>query len=700
MLSVGVDELKLVGGLVYALILIAAAGIAAYRLAWSFVGHRDIALRLAGTLVVGCWLATLCFHLLQAFGLFHPLTGSVMALLITFMSKRFLHGTSTRQLLRRDMRVLRKLTSGWRCSPWTLAFLFFVPFIVLRAARALFLPAIAWDTLAYHGPRAAIFLEGAFTFDAAPGTWNMYRNFFAGGEVLWAWAMLPFHSDMLANLASTVQWLGVGVATWAFGRSIRLKEPFAALSGILVLFIPTLQLEIPSGYVEPPLYLAMMVSLASAIHVLRRPSAGLVLVGAMAAGVAIGIKLTGALPAAIACVFMWWRLSGCRHLPRWHAAVAFSLVAAILPSLPWIVHAWFETGAPLSPIPVRIFGLTLGKAAPHLAWHIQYEMGDAYTWAAELAALKKMFPLPGSATEGLGLLSLIPIALAGLGLLRVFLRSRATGLLILVSLIVIVVCLYLPGLSMSRLHQSANVSRFLIGIVLICIPLSLRGLIRWKSLARYAAVMLWCCFAFYAVFFVFFGWAPHERHQIGLGLIAAVLLLAVLVLLTRRTTLLRYLIAFGVVWLAVIDLRHSQLRYRYDAARDSTQLHWLQRYWVEGARVIDDHDISHEIAVTSGPSRLAAYWYTYFFFGSELQNRLHYVPVTVDGKIAHFGPNNQRRRLADRDAWLRRLAERNITHIVAFKPNSVERDWIRQLPGRFEMLHGAEDWGVFRFRTP
>lgn len=690
-------EFRLAGGLVCAVLLVAATFVSSYRVAWLLAGNGAFALRLAGTMVVGCWLATIGFHVLRILGLFHPVAAVVAALLMAFGSMRVLRGIPTRRLLLRDARIVRTLVAGLRRNPWMAALLIFFPFIVLRVTRALFQPALSWDTLTYHGPRAAMFVQsGAFTFEPAPGTWSVFRNVFAGGEVLWAWAMLPFHNDVLANFANVVQWFGVGAATWAFGRSLRLREPYAFLAGVLVLFIPTLQLEIPSGYVEPSLYLGVMVSLAAAVDVLRRPRATRFLLGMMAAGFAMGIKQLVAPPLAIACFFMLVCMVRFPRVKGWSTAVGLGLFALILPSLAWIVHAWIDTGAPFSPVPLRVFGITLGVASPHYAWYMQQDFGAAYTWKGEWTALKAIFAAPSYAQEAMGLFSLIPIVLMPAGLIKLFRNSRAAGVLIALVLIVMWAVLYAPALSVARILQPANMSRYVLGVALLSLPLSLLGMATWPRTARVYAGVLSCCFAYYAISYSLKGWAPHEHMQVFLGVAGTAVWIAVLFPLLRKPTPIKLLVALGVTWLALIGLRHGQLAHRYEAARKSEQLHWILRYWVDGAEAIDDPGVAHEIAVTAGPTHVPGNWFTYFFLGSELQNRLHYVPVTTDTQIAHFGPDGRRRRLADRDAWLRRLGERGITHVVTFIPNSVEHDWMRQLPGRFRQLQGNADWGVYR----
>ncbi|MFT5049554.1 MAG: hypothetical protein ACI8QZ_000947 [Chlamydiales bacterium] len=699
--------IDLLGGLLSALLLIAAAFVTSYRVAWVWIGPSPAILRAASVLLIGTWLATAAFHLLLALGAFACWAALPAALLLAAASCRWIGPHPTGRLLRRDARVLRRITAQSLGRPSVLALLCLAPFVVLRLVRGLVQPTMGWDSLVYHLPRAAMFVqEGAFTFDPAPGSWSFYRNVFAGGEVLWAWAMLPFGNDVLVGCAGAVPWLGVGLATWAFARALRLREPFASLAGALVLFIPTLQLEVPSGYVEPPACMAVMTAMAAAVHGLRRSARrapGLLLLAAMGAGVAFGVKPPLAIPAVLACVplvALTWNATRGRRL--WSIAIA-TAVAAILPALPWAIHAWIDTGAPLSPMPLSVFGLTLGKADPHLRFHLSGDISGAYTWAREWRVLREIFPGPMTRVEGLGVLSAIPLALAPIGLWRLARRAPMTGALLLIALLATCAFLYLPGFTRPRLHQSANVSRFLIVPILLAIPISMLGLERLARTQRAYASLLWGCAVFYATSFAPHGAGLLEQRRVGLALalLAAIALSCWVLARLARTrrgpaiTATRALLPVLISSALLFALRKDQLEHRFEAARTSFQVHRTPTYWVAGARAVDDPQHARTLAVTAGSSSRAAYWYSYFFMGSELQNHLRYVPVTVDGDIAHFGPESPRTSLADRAAWMRRLRAEGVTHVVSFRPASIELAWMRSAPGRFRPVHASDDWGVF-----
>jgi len=704
--------IDLLGGLACALLLIAAAFVTSYRMAWVIIGSTPMILRWASVLLIGTWLATVAFHLLLAMGAFGNWAALPMALLLAMASCRWIGSRPTGDLLARDSRLVCRITSQSLTRPAVVALLFFAPLVLLRLVRSLVQPAMGWDSLVYHLPRAALFVqEGAFTFDAAPGSWSFYRNVFAGGEVLWAWAMLPFGNDVLVAFAGVPTWLGVGLATWAFARALRVREPYASLTGVLVLFIPTLQLEVPSGYVEPAACMAVMVAMAAAVHGTRGPgrrTAGLLLTAAMGAGVAFGVKPPLAIPAVLACVSLvaatWFRKSGRGF---WSVACGCALLA-VLPALPWVIHAWIDTGAPLSPMPLSLFGITLGKADPHLRLHLSGDLTGAYTWAREWRVLREIFASPTTLVEGLGVLSAIPLVLAPLGIWRAIRRAPAVGALLLLALVATCAFLYLPGFTRPRLYQSANVSRFLIVPILLAIPLSLLGLQGMARVQRGFAILLWSCAAFYAIAYAPHGAGTLEQRRVWLALVAlAVTALPCWMLMRHMRARRGFVFKATRVWLPLaiaaallVSLRRDQVEHRFEAARTSFQIHRTPTYWVAGARKIDDPQRERTVAVTAGSSNRAAYWYAYFFMGRELQNRLRYVPITSDGQIAHFGRRSRRSQLADQAAWMGRLKETGITHVVSFRPPSIELAWMVGTPERFRPVHSTEDWGVFEVLSP
>ena len=368
-----------------------------------------------------------------------------------------------------------------------------------------------------------------------------------------------------------------------------------------------------------------------------------------------------------------------------------------MPVAPWLIHAWIDTGAPLSPVPLEIFGITLGEAHPHFEWwRLRPDVGQAASWDGERRMLAKLFSPPGSRYVTLGLGCLPPLALLPLGWIACLRRSRWTGCLIVAVTIATLAVLYLPGAAVWRYSNSAP--RYVLGLVLIAYPVSMIACSRRPLLSRVYFGIVFATAAFHALYWSRFGWAPHEAAQIAGGLAALVGFAVLLAFAARRRSALALALCVVLLLPATWLLRRSSLAHRYDAAQRSLQLHEMPRYWVPGAELLDTPGEPRVLAVTAGPSQRSAYWFAYFYLGSQLQNELHYVPITADGTIAHFGPMQGRSRQSDVDAWLRRIDDRGISHVVSFAPRSLEHEWMESRPDRFERIVGDAAWGVFRVR--
>jgi hypothetical protein len=682
-----------------ALWLIGCTLIASYRIGSAVVGPRGLALRWTAVAMAGMWLATVGFHLLLALGWF-TLPAALAA--VTLLGLGALVVAPRRAPLSRavagDARRLRALGAAHRRSPNRAATFFFLAMGVPIVLRTLIVPPLGWDTLTYHGVRAALWVQsGRYTFDPAPGPWTVYRHFFAGSEVLAAWAILPLHGDLFAGLVSAVQWLGVGLAGYAAARELGLRDPYASTAAGVGLFIPTLQLLVGSGYVEPALYAALLGSVALALRFLRQPRGAVACLALAAGGLAVGIKLTAALPAlAIGALVALWgllaRRPGAPRLPMWIGLGGF---AALAPVLPWVWHCYRETGY-LVTMPVQVLGVRLGESDPALAWFLERPGLAPYTWEAEESALEAVFAPPGTATEALGLFSLLPLALFPLGLAIRARRHPLQALLLLGAFLAMLAFYYLPAVSVPRLLWSTNASRFLIGVVLLALPVSFLWCPAWPRAGQLYRRLVLLCSGFYAWFFAHFLWSAAELQDAPVVLLALVAAGLLAWRLARRSRALALAFAVGFLIAGGVLLEAHRIATRYVTARESNQLHWQPKYWVDAAQLLDDPAQPHVIALTSGPEQNYDHWFSLYFLGRELQNRLTYLPVSRDGSILPFGSTGELERQADRESWLRRLRRRRVTEVMTFRPLSVEKGWMDGMPERFQKLTGGDDWGLYR----
>jgi hypothetical protein len=651
---------------------------------------------------VGMWISTVSFHALRGLGAFRlpwALLGCSALLAAALFVRREV--APLQWVVRREGRAARRLFALVRRGPHALLWGVFAAFAGVLALRAFVIPPLGWDTVTYHGPRAAQWVQsGQFTFDDGVGPYNFYRHFFSGGEVLTAWAMLPFHSDLLVNFASVVQWLGVGLASWALARAIGVREPFAATSACVVMFMPTLQLEVNSGYVELPLNAALLHGLAVALACMRRPSAGAALLCAISLGVAAGIKLPGAPPAVIVAAFLVGALLITRRL-GWRtklATLGAGSVVAILPGAPWVFRAWRDTGYPLSPMPISLLGVTLGKASAAMQWYAHRPQLEPFTWAAEKVALLKVFSPVSQMNESLGSLALIPIVIFPVGLVVLARRRPFAALALALAVLAPILAHFSEGMIPVRLLRSLSSARFLVPAFALIVPVSLVWCARGSWLARSYRWLLLLYPLLYSVLALRRGWIDWEHRELVIVavLVTQVSALALLAVRRRRSAGLAVLVVGWMLSCALLQSRRdATLPLAYEK---SYALHNLPRFWAAGVAFVDDPEVPRRIAITGGPDRSSDKWFHYFFMGRRFQNRIDYIAPTVDGKTAHFDKAGNLGAPVDQAVWLGRLRAARVSEVLTFPPRSLEQGWMEASRDAFEKLAGKEDWGLFRVK--
>lgn len=683
--------------------LVAGTALASYVLAARLLRREPATVRWLGVMVAGIWLATVGFHLLAAAGWFTLPAAVVAVTLLVALLVSAVPGW--RGALARDARACRRLAGCFRRSPErgiaTALFVCAAPVVL----RPLFMPALGWDTLTYHALKAGMWVQhaGRLQMDA-PGPWAIYGERWGGAELLMSWAMLPFHSDLLAVAGEGLQWLGLGFAVTLLARRLGAREPYASSAGGFVMAVPTMRILVGSGYVEPLLCLCFAAALTFALRCLRRPSLGAFVFAVAALALAAGIKMTSigtvvAIGVLLAMrVLVTRRASGLRL--GW---VGLAAVVAGTTIGPWMAHTYVKTGFPLSPLPVVVAGHRLGVAAPETEWYMtrpNLRIGD---WAAERTALMEVvFGWRDSDTESLHAPALLPFAVALIGLLVVAQRAPGTALFVLMALGLAIASYYDPRLAVVRQYWTISSSRFLLPALVLAAPLSVVWCRELPVPGRLYLRLLWLVTACFLLQMTTVGVSSSGVEATTLVAGGLCLLLSALGwLLPQAPRAARVPLAALALSGALLMLQVLRTNFRGDLMELDFTLHDTPRYWTNAALSMDDPTQPRRIAVTGGPSQNADNWFAASFLGSDLQNELLYVSPMPDGSIPHFGLGDLNARItrdADAAAWVARLRGTGITHVVSFSPPSVELDWMRAQPQRFHKIEGGPDWGAFEFR--
>src|SRR6266542_162847 len=458
--------LTFLGRALAAELLVAGTFLAAYTMACRLLSREPTVLRWAGVVAAGSFLASIGFHLMCALRAFH-LTAA-LASVAGLSAAALVLGTGKRPLdewLRRDRRFVRRLLARYRRSRHREFVFAFVACSLPIVLRPMLLPPLGWDTLTYHGLKAAMWVQygGELHMDA-PGPWALTQALWGGGEVFTAWAMLPFHSDLLAMWVDALEWLALGVSLVALARELGIREPYASAVTGLALSIPSLRVLVGSGYVETCQLMTAASSAALTVRFLRRPSPGSFWLAAAAAGVAASVKLPF-LPLALLLVgasiarLLAAPPSHCNRLLQ----AAFGLALFSVSIAPWMWQSYRKLGQPLSPLPVHMLGMNLGVPSPELRW---YQERPGVSAGEGLRILAKAFfgdmQSPGAAV--------VLVSLIGLGAWPVIARRLPGAALLLGSMVAVNWAEYFSsGLSLVRHEWPGTSIRFLLPALVITV---------------------------------------------------------------------------------------------------------------------------------------------------------------------------------------------------------------------------------------
>ena len=675
--------------------------LAGYALAARLAGARPTPTRWLATLVAAAWLGTFAFHTLAAvrwFALVPALVASALA-----GTAGWLAAGRTRELTRAlgdDARYVRRVGRRVRRSRhrWWIAAFFALASPGLL--RAVLLPPIGFDTLTYHGVKAAMWVQNAGVDSmVGTGSWAYYRNMPAGAEVFTAWAMLPMHADTLTGLLEIGQWLGLGLAVLVLCRELGAREPFGSAAAGLVLAVPTVFVLPGSGYVELMLLLTLLGSLALALRGLRgRP--GLLALAGAGLGISAATKFP-VVPLSASVLAIVVTLAMVRGTSR-HRAFAVAGVAGYLAALvPWLVLSWQRTGAPFSPFPISLGGWVLGHATPELEWLLSRPLPPMPGVVREMEVLVRIFHPPVMRSEALGALSLVPIALAPAGLVRLGRRDRVAAALLACAAAFSGALFFAPDLAGVRAYWPISSSRFLLPFWTLAVAASVAWpRSAWRS--RYLTVLRVLASAQLAAYV---GYGFSSRQWGGVAAVAvgivALGLVAWMALRLRAPLARAAVVALAVIAGAVL-LAALRDGLRQDFLERGFAVHKTPREWAPAVPFVDDPEDPRTIAITSGPRRTLDNWHAYPFFGRRLQNTVVYVPLAVDGRIRPFGDGAalaELERTADFDAWLGRLRALGVREVMSFAPPSLELSWMAAHPESFEPLSGdGNNWGLYRLR--
>ncbi|HET9958533.1 MAG TPA: hypothetical protein VFQ61_28760 [Polyangiaceae bacterium] len=617
-------------------------------------------------------------------------------------------------------RLLRELPR--RIGPLATAMLAVlgVSYAVLGAAGAVS-PLLGWDSLHYHLVHVAQWAqEGGFVPQPGVDAWEYYEHFPIGGEILWAWLCIPTRDTTLLGLAGIAVTGLAGLATYVAARSLSSSVPGqvevapgrAVLAGCVVLSPPAVAMFATNGYVDNATFSFAAAGFALLLAAMRSPAPNVVpwiALSFAAFGLAIGVKTTAigfaALGAVCALVLLLARRAGARRI----VGSALLAIPGLLIAVPRLVETWIRRGSPMYPFPLKLGKWVISAGESELVALLTARYADKRLEAAKSELFQLLFvrsvrPDWPHVNFGWGGAALLLAGAIGLGF---WLTRRPKDLR--VWLFLALICTALPYFSGPntlgyRIYWWWIIARFMLGALLALVLLASVVPGRWVDYvfagcsvggAAYALGSGMCSYRWIGAASVLFSatcigglsWIIRRSGypKLATGLIlSGALGLASLLLMLRKE--LAYIVLAGALRGQCYEghpLTHAVLFARpvWDALADAPP---------------------RRIALVSGFEGVGHNVFRYPLLGRRWQHRVVYVAPSADGKLrGHPDIYGLRDRPAlSFEAWLSRLKQQRVTHVVLVPPFNVEEyRWVFEHKRHFVLEQRGEKDYAFLFRV-
>ncbi len=693
-----------------ALTLAASMAWLGYRLALWWLPRAGPAARWSAAAVAALWLAVASFWALTPLHAFRLSVVLPLALGAALLGGRTVgRAGAAARTLREDLRRLgRLLGSLGLLERGILGAVLAVA--LLRGLHALAAPPLGWDDLTYHLLKAGRFVQaGGFVDTPAPDAWGVYGYLAVAGEIVWSWAMLPFHGDALIAPASLGVWGLAVLGVYAGARALGAARSPALLAALAVGAMPAALAYVGSGYVDNLTLAGAALGSVFVVRLLRGAPLREAPLAVAGLALAAGTKLLGVPLLALGGAAVLLRLA---HGPATARARAGALVATVLAcavAAPTYVRTWAERGSPLYPLRVQVAGVELspGNAESEaVAARILRTPRLRRTAPQALAVLLFRRSAPG-AFLGPGPAAPLLLLFALLALPRLTKTSALAALYVSLVAATLLGAYWSGAMELFRTtYMAGTTGRYLLPAFAALGALSACGRPRVTRAVAGVATALGVLLAV-----PWAGWRAPDAQATAWVLVpvAGLLLGGWAAARLVRSASRPWRVAAAVVALlataggaAGVEAIRRDFRYPiYSAAarrgRPTFLVHSLAARYAAAWPVWQalDGAAPRTIAVAAGFDRLGHNWYLYPLLGSRLQNRVVYVPVTESGVVLDYRRLARVRRRACRRCWLQRLAERQVTDFVLLAPRrTLEEGWVARSPERFELearggLHAA-----------
>lgn len=568
--------------------------------------------------------------------------------------------------------------------------------------RGLKIPPLSWDSLGYHAFFPARWVQlGELAPIAAAGGMDCSRGSPINLELLVAWIILPFGTDLFINFVNFPIILLLGLATYALSRELRVPRQFAIWAPLLACFSRPLWALITTQYSDILLTAALINGIFFFVRYVRTNRWADIIVSAMAFGLALGTKHTGMLIIVMVLgalfIIVSFNLGGQQ---RAKGVLPTVIAVGFLIGAYTHVWNWVNLGNPIYPWGIAIGNTVLFEASPIISEGIRcFAAGDRSDDWETIKLILSSNPL----SWGVAYIVILPVAV-----FPFFSRANhGRPIRFLVILWLLGLAMFFASDSgatvMVRRGWSEATQRMFGGPMVLAVCLALTVLSRWpwpRGLVAVVPTLIllanhWC--GAYPL--------PLSYEESAVVVLVAVIGLFAVHRGTLQSLLERVLhsrVISGsclIVMLLLISLGASRLEKKRDFARyehyaGSIDYHDVPRDCVGAWEQCDEPENPHTVALagkrhadeTDSLVTAILRWFWYPLLGSRHQNRVVYASIYEERDLPtrpYFGGMTDDGVEAVWRANLRRLGVDRLLLIRGAQP---ETDWIANDVNAFKMI--------------
>jgi len=578
---------------------------------------------------------------------------------------------------------------------------------------ALAKPSTLWDALAYHLPMAVDWMQSQYLRPSyIPGA-DVANSYFPGnGELLYLWALAPFHNDLLVRLVSVCMWFVLAVALFRVCRKMGASDQASAATTILFLFTPLVLSQATQLTLDMTGAAIFLLAFGYLFEFERPRHVESMVLFSIAGGLFLGVKYSGPAYLLLLCggasvILLRRNFSGQVITYFYMIFVSFTVLFGGY----WFIRNLMLTGSPVYPLQISLLGRTVFPGAISSA---HYDFRRLWDHLGDI----QLSDLLRAASRSLGIPYLLLLAISGfLSLERLYHHkakdsrsSRPATLILLLGLIPGSLLLYLNtpysimrfGDDPITINSLAEGMRFAMVAFALCCPLIALGFSHRPKLL----VVLWLILPILLAQSLLFGYdlTFHSffseelvpiRHSFLAGAIITLGAFACYAWTAYKpcSNLLRcmapyhilvflVLVTFG-VGAGMYEAREYRERFRYDIYRKYGDIavgwKWVSQN-VHNARVA-----------------LAGSLLSHPLYGHDLSNEVRYVNIVgdLDDRYHDYEPFSYRKG-GSYGIWLRNLGEWGAQYLVVTGPAAEEKKWAAEHPEVFGLVFSNSQIRIYR----